>query len=952
MVGLKRPSKGSKFSMKTTPAAVPHATPPLGFKHPPTLIDEKSIDPSVIALRAKNYAAAYADPLMRQKWNMYVSFGIQQFVCPHEYVAQRAQETVAERHLRLARYYRYHLETLAPVDSYLLRTMSAVETALAISHPGFFDMSTHDMDNYTASLPENAMLAHNPTPITTPEVATITNDPNPTDGSKTQSTASSLAMAAAKSAGDDTSTSSSQASDSYQTQDAPYTDVPVTPKRSNQKSDTESTAASTAMDISEEDDKANADVEMSHTEANTIDGEEVHLDHDETKSDTGDVTPTDEFFGVKSLKPIPLCDTTEPIVANPPPRASPEPTKRRKNARKAKGAKTSVPTKDDNQEPVSNNHPPKSVDNTVRIEVRWAPKDFHELRASSEKMFSRLAPILSCFNTKYTWMIEWQNDQMEDSVDIDPTKLAKYLSIRIVPVVKERAFYFSFRICATGSQFTQVVKSEIMKTAKAGEHMSFDPTLIPPQQGELIFVGDILLKDATNTHRGNYLRYLRKEVLPPDTPAFDIKVRHKDPVGNSVKILAVRCGKATSTRVAEILSTALCGEGTNTEIFISRLAIGANQTSKKEHERIYQIHMEYLKDLVYIPFANSAIDTPVTEYMEAGITNLQTPRHWAKSLVAADGTSLEIDLENGKADGSAIIMTPSASAAQVKAELANFWKRQNPTLSNAKELYTASLCEHPDIPKTVFTKNIDTILAKKFKNATATGNADAMSPASSLTGATSKASTIAWKTPLQETLQKKTATPKKPLSSNEINQLKRIAILEAQLAINATTDPSVATSSKASKSSKSRQSTKASRTSSQTSAQSPLTAASAHSRLDSLEDAMQDIRRLLQQIATNHGPPHPANDQMQKRCDDTQRPPEAKDSECEIQDPPSPPTGKGMKGVQLFPDGMSDNTSLALLSTPKKSANKRQKSTSSPPPTSNLRPQYKEPPGARGGDTC
>ena len=101
--------------------------------------------------------------------------------------------------------------------------------------------------------------------------------------------------------------------------------------------------------------------------------------------------------------------------------------------------------------------------------------------------------------------------------------------------------------------------------------------------------------------------------------------------------------------------------------------------------------MEYLTDLVYIPFANSAIDTPVTEYMESGLTSMQTPRHWAKSLVASDGTSLEIDLENGKADGSAIITSPSASAAQVKEELTKFWKRQNPTLSNAKELYTASL---------------------------------------------------------------------------------------------------------------------------------------------------------------------------------------------------------------------------------------------------------------------
>ena len=172
-------------------------------------------------------------------------------------------------------------------------------------------------------------------------------------------------------------------------------------------------------------------------------------------------------------------------------------------------------------------------------------------------MFSRLVPILSCFNTQYTWMLEWQTYQMEDSVDIEPKHLVKYLSIRIVPVVKERAFSFSFCICATGSQLTQVAKSAVMTTAKLGERMSFDPTLIPPQQGELNFVSDVLLKDANNTHRGHYLRYLRKEVLPEDTFAFDIKVRLKDPVGNSVKILVVRCGKASSTKVADVLSTAL-----------------------------------------------------------------------------------------------------------------------------------------------------------------------------------------------------------------------------------------------------------------------------------------------------------------------------------------------------------------------------------------------------------
>jgi hypothetical protein len=93
---------------------------------------------------------------MRSKWNMYVSFGIQQFTSPQAYLAHRAQETTDERNLRLARYYRLHLEQIAPVDSYLIRTVAAVETALASTNPGFFDMSTQDMDTYMAPLPETA----------------------------------------------------------------------------------------------------------------------------------------------------------------------------------------------------------------------------------------------------------------------------------------------------------------------------------------------------------------------------------------------------------------------------------------------------------------------------------------------------------------------------------------------------------------------------------------------------------------------------------------------------------------------------------------------------------------------------------------------------------------------------------------------------------------------------
>ena len=222
-----------------------------------------------------------------------------------------------------------------------------------------------------------------------------------------------------------------------------------------------------------------------------------------------------------------------------------------------------------------------------------------------------------------------------------------------------------------------------------------------------------------------------------------------------------------------------------------------------------------------------------------------------------------------------------------------------------------------------------------------------------MTGATSKSSTIAWKAPLQETLKKTIANRPKPMSSNEINQLKRIAILEAQLALPSTPDASIATSSKASKSTRSRQSTKASRSSSLLSDHSPLTAATAHSRLDSLEGAMLDIRRLLKKLVTNQDQQSNHTTHGLPRDDSSENTRGTEHNELVCPNSPPSPSGKSMTGVQLFPDGSSDGTtSLAVVGTPPKHTKKRHKPTESPSKLSNLRPQYKDTPGVREGDKC
>ncbi len=235
-------------------------------------------------------------------------------------------------------------------------------------------------------------------------------------------------------------------------------------------------------------------------------------------------------------------------------------------------------------------------------------------------------------------MVQWQTDQLATTKAIEPHQVTQFLSIRKVTSVKQQCFYFSFRLNATGSQFLQVLKSKDLQERKQGENISFDPSSISPKHGEITNIGDILFKDAKTTHRSNYLKYLREHVLPADTPAFDLKIRHKDPTGKQIPILTVRCGKQVATQVAQILSTCVNGEGTNPEIFISRLALGANRVARGDHQRIYHVHHSFIEDIVFLPFLVTknlliqlSLNTPTMEsklnaLLDSGQKALQTLR--------------------------------------------------------------------------------------------------------------------------------------------------------------------------------------------------------------------------------------------------------------------------------------------------------------------------------------
>ena len=100
-----------------------------------------------------------------------------------------------------------------------------------------------------------------------------------------------------------------------------------------------------------------------------------------------------------------------------------------------------------------------------------------------------------------------------------------------------------------GPELKTILKSPALASVKKGESIHFEPTNVPVTHGDIVHVGDILLKNAKVTHRAHFKSFLSKCKLPDDMHQFDIKLCHKDPLGVKAPILIIRCGTTVATKL-------------------------------------------------------------------------------------------------------------------------------------------------------------------------------------------------------------------------------------------------------------------------------------------------------------------------------------------------------------------------------------------------------------------
>ena len=363
-----------------------------------------------------------------------------------------------QKNLWLARFSRLHLENNNPVERYLMKKLQLLRLLCLVSYPGYFDISVGEMDEYVCQLSPDPMELESQiadiditddimhvqlvTQISPPlllasassnawSVASPSVTGTPTLTSQKTSRTASLRMS--KDALPTKSTTES--AELMDTTTNPQSKAPSSPS-------TRSLQATTSFRTSPSKPTVTSSLlQAAHTSVEAINRVSC-ISHQHESGDE----PSFESVLSKS-------DNTQESPNTPRPEAS-------RDAR--------IPPK---EQPI------------LRIEARWAPKDFTTLTASKALMYTCFTPILSSFNSTHPWVVEWQTDQLAKATQIEPTQVDQFMSIRCVASTKQKCFYFSFRLQASGSQFFQVLQSNDLQSFKQYKRISFDPSSIPPTHG-------------------------------------------------------------------------------------------------------------------------------------------------------------------------------------------------------------------------------------------------------------------------------------------------------------------------------------------------------------------------------------------------------------------------------------------------------------------------------------
>jgi hypothetical protein len=194
--------------------------------------------------------------------------------------------------------------------------------------------------------------------------------------------------------------------------------------------------------------------------------------------------------------------------------------------------------------------------------------------------------------------------------------------------------------------------------------------------GKLVVAGYILLKAPMTTHRLRYLQSLR-QMLPDNTPPFDILLHKRTPTDQLMPHLVAQCGESHVHSLSEALATILTG--TQSALYIPRFAF--EQMTPADASALFASHDEYVKALNWLSLYPllSNLDRIRKEYNPDGSITERSTRDWARNIRTTDGKGYaQCDVVNGGTDQLCYLLFPPQDKEAAQAALDAYRRRLYP----------------------------------------------------------------------------------------------------------------------------------------------------------------------------------------------------------------------------------------------------------------------------------
>ena len=311
----------------------------------------------------------------------------------------------------------------------------------------------------------------------------------------------------------------------------------------------------------------------------------------------------------------------------------------------ASDAKQSVLIQENPAVPVS--------DGTYRVTIRWQTAlDINRLSRQPQDLKDAIHDLLNdLFDDDDGRLYKWQQPGTEQSnliSNMTSNEVRQYISPSISLLPSQSMTVIPIRFGFLSNTPAKWRNQELTKKKLDDYNVTVSFSNCTSVSGNLVVAGYILLKAPMTTHRLRYLQSLR-QLLPPNTPPFDILLHKRSPSDQQIPHLVVQCGNTHVHSLCESLASILTGHGS--ALFIPRFVF--SQLTDSEAAQLFHTHDSHVKSLCSLPLAPllSNLDLTRKEHFPDGRIVERTTREWARTIKNLEGDGLaQCDVVNGGLD--------------------------------------------------------------------------------------------------------------------------------------------------------------------------------------------------------------------------------------------------------------------------------------------------------------